>query len=130
MPRHKVRKKFTIAKLQKRARKSQKRLVQEFPHVSAKLQSLGFDLKDLRRHSAKIMVAAAIAGTLLAVSPTLHTLVIPQAQQQQKPKFLTTDELAKKIQESLELILPNKVGPLSPTTEANISTALQETLGI
>lgn len=124
----KKRKVFTIAKLKKRARKSQQKLRHEFPNIFHKLQDLDLDLKDLRIHSAKMISAAAIAGTLLAASPVVHSWMTPRTTQQQKP--LTSDEIAHKLQTTLQLILPEKITPLSPEKENQLHTAIQETLGL
>jgi len=115
-----------IVKLQKRAIKSHKKLAAQFPHVVKKLDELGLDLSELRRHSAKMLTAAAIAGGMLAASPLLQHTTTTLGEERQ----LSPDELQKKTLAELGLVLPNKVGPLAPAVEDQIHDILLRSLSI
>src|ERR1700690_3226445 len=105
---------ITITKLKERAEKSQKKLATQFPEVAQKLNQLGLDLKDLRRHSAKMISAAAITAAVLATTPLIHSAATPTGEARQ----LSPDESTKDLQQELSALLPKKVGPLTPDTES------------
>ncbi len=127
MPRRKIRKAFTVAKLKKRAQKSHQNLSRQFPHVASKLKDLNLDLKDLRRHSTKMLSAAALAGALFVTSPTTPT-AHPTATSQERT--LSEDEVAQKLKQELQFVLPHKVGPISPQLEERVHEIVQKNLGV
>ncbi|PWU23733.1 hypothetical protein C5B42_01750 [Candidatus Cerribacteria bacterium 'Amazon FNV 2010 28 9'] len=113
-------------RLSSQAQQANQQLQSRFPNAHKKLQELGFSLKDLRRHSANILSAAAIAGGVLATAPIIQHVVHP-TQIQEK---LSTDQLTDIMKTELSNILPQKIGPLSPPTEDRISDLVNQTLGI
>lgn len=126
MKRHRDQLPQLTEKLKRRAQKSHEALVSQFPHVAQKLDDLNLNLKDLRRHSAKMISAAALAGTMLATSPGVQTLPSPLTEE----RVLSDDEVAKKLQQELTMVLPSHVMPLSPEIETKAQEVIQKTLGI
>jgi hypothetical protein len=115
-----------IHNLRQRAEQSRTALATQFPEVSKKLEELGLDLQDLRRHSAKMISAAVIAGTILAAAPAIHSITTPPGEERQ----LSPNESTKRLKEQLAAILPKKVEPLTPEVEERAHQIFQQTLGV
>lgn len=121
-PKHKK----IIAHLHKRASESKASFEKRFPRASKKLKSVNLDISDLRRHSAKMLSAAAIAGGVLFGSPAIKEHAHPTYQDM----TLSKEQVDQQVKENLGHILPKKVGPLSPETEEKVSDVFRKTLGI
>ncbi len=115
-----------LDKLKKRAEHSHKRLQKKFPHVTKKLEKLGLNLRELRKHSARSLSAAALAGAMLVASPTVPTLMKPSAQMLE----FSEKQTEQRIKEDLNHVLPKTVKPLPPQTEEEISKIIAKNLGI
>lgn len=112
--------------LRKRAEKSHLNFQKKHPHISKKLVELGLQFHELRRHSAKKISAAALAGTMLISSPTVSTSLKPPAHQIN----VSEGEAQEKLKQELVPLLPKQVKPLSPQLESEISEVIYKNLGL
>jgi len=115
-----------LSKLRKRAESSHHKLKSKFPHVVRKLEKLGLDIKDLRRHSARTLAAAALAGAMFTSSATLPKLIKPPAESRQVSEKQTED----KLRDELSVVLPKTARPLSPQVEEKIGDVIFKNLGV
>ncbi len=115
-----------LERLKTRAEESHHKLRQQYPHVAKKLDQLGLDLKEVRRHSARTLAAAALAGTMIAGTPKVSHDLKPTANAAQ----MAANQIDQKVKTDLLGLLPQKAGPLSPATEAKVSEILFKDLGI
>ncbi|MEP7167194.1 MAG: hypothetical protein ABI758_04415 [Candidatus Woesebacteria bacterium] len=116
-----------IEKARLHAERSSKKLQREFPHAVKKLEQLHLHLKDLRRHSAKILSGAVIAGGLVLGTPSIATTVTHLQHQQ---KAVSPADADQALHDKLAAIIPKTIGPLPPSQEQDISNSIQQTLGI
>lgn len=116
-----------IEKARLRAHHSRKKLEKQFPHVSRKLEKLQLQLKDLRRHSAKVLSGAVLAGGLVLTSPAITSTVHITHQERQA---VNPEETAKQLQQDLSLLLPPTIGPLRQDQEEHVSQIIEKNLGI
>jgi putative endonuclease len=116
-----------IERARKRAQQTHQSFVKKFPHIAAKLKTLDFEIKDLRRHTTKMISAAAIGAAVIAVAPTIQQTVQPQYQEQvgEQPS-----DLEAALKNRLTSILPEHIGALDPQTETQISDIIKKTLNI
>jgi hypothetical protein len=112
--------------LRERTIDAQNTLTSEFPHIVKKLHELRFDLQDIRRHSAKIVSAAALAGAIFIAAPAINAIVHPPGEERQ---FSPSDSV-QELKEGLSKILPKTVGALTPEIEAQAHQIIQDTLNI
>lgn len=115
-----------IAKLTASNTKSKAKLSTRFPHAVTKLQQLGLDLKDLRRHSSRVLSAAAIASGVFMTAPLIKESTVPTHQHME----VSTEQKTQQLKMGLSSVLPKTVGPLSAETEQKISTLLKSTIGV
>jgi hypothetical protein len=120
-PHHKV-----IKQLHKRIEHAQLKLAFEFPHVIEKFKDLDLSLQDLRRHSTKMLSAAALAGAVFVTSPTIQATIHPPGEERQ----LSPDDTIHKLKEGLSQLLPHSVTPLTPEIEDQIHALIKENMGI
>jgi hypothetical protein len=114
-------------RLHKHVSRTRNEFALRFPHAVKKLKHLKLDLKDLRRHSANILSAAAIAGGVFTTSPAIQSKIHPITHEEK----LNKDQLATILHSELTTILPSTIGkPISPETEARASEVIYKTLGI
>lgn len=111
-----------------RALESHKKLEKKFPHIARKLKKLDLDLKDLRRHSARMLAGAALAGAAMVVAPKLSSTLKPPAAERQisqkEVRDLLKDQLA-------DVLMDHKIGkPLPSEVESQASQVIRKTLGI
>lgn len=105
---------------------SKLKLHSRFPAVKTKLDNLGLDLKNLRRHSSALASAAVIAAGALTAAPLVQHTIHPHEQRE----TLNQDQLATILHQEITPLLPAKVTPLSPQTTAEISQIVANTLEI
>jgi hypothetical protein len=110
------------------ANRSRDKFEKDYPHAAKKLVDLRLQIKDLRRHSAKILSGALIAGGLVLSSPALVSTVHTTTVQERSAK--SPEEVAEAVHQALQAILPPTIGPLHPTQEEQITVTIQNTLGI
>lgn len=117
-----------IEKARLHADHSRTKFEKDYPHAAKKLVDLRLQIKDLRRHSAKVLSAAVIAGGLVLGSPTIVAHMHTNTVQERSAK--SPEDVARDVRQSLQAILPQTIGPLHPDKEAQISATIQDTLGI
>lgn len=112
-------------KLKLKSLEVKKSFAEKYPHAQRFLEERGIDLAKLRQHSAKVISAGALTGTLL-LSPPVGIDI-------QKPV-----EIVKKLDEPLQETflsllrgtLPQKVGPLDRSREKRLEQVFKEVIGI
>ncbi|HTK03560.1 MAG TPA: hypothetical protein VL401_02205 [Alphaproteobacteria bacterium] len=107
---------------------------QKYPHVKKFFDDRGVDLINFRKHSGKVIATGALTGSLLLNPPTL-SLNIPPVTQIIKnlADFNTTSSTIPNQQtllESLQNILPQKIGPLDRSQEKTLEQVFRNTLGV
>lgn len=116
-----------IEKAKLHAHLSKKKLDEHFPHVKNKLEQLGLDLKDIRRHSAKIISGAVLAGGLILGSPTIqHTF--PGVQHTDPVQ--KNSERDKALRDQLLLAIPKGTKTLTAAQEKDVSQIIKEVLNL
>ncbi len=115
-----------LSKLQHHNKKSKEKLARHFPHAMTKLQQLGLDLKELRRHTSRVLSAAAIASGVFATAPLIKEISFPTQQQME----VSTEQKTEQLKMGLKAILPPLVGPLPKETEQQISRLVKSTIGV
>lgn len=114
-------------KAKKRAAVSKSKLESLYPHAATKLDDLKLYMKDLRRHSAKIVSGALLAGSLVLGTPTLERTFSGIHPIHEKIPDASTDAT---LQEQLHLAIPKNTHALTNAQERDVSTIVQEVLGV
>jgi len=120
-------------KLKLKQLEAKKSFAEKFPHVEKFLKEKGIDLSKLREHSAKIIGAGAIAGTLLltppsgakslpAASEVLEKIKAQKAEAPDVPQKLLVDTLTQ--------ALPAYPRPLTKPEEKNLEQVFQNVIEI
>jgi hypothetical protein len=105
----------------------------KYPHIEKFMKKKGISLEKIREHSAKILGAGALTGTLLLAPPSgLNTLPKPLElfnNLKNPGKFLT--ELPQKtLIDLLAQFLPERTRPLSQNEEKVLEQMFEEVMGI
>ena len=120
-------------KLKLKHLEAKKAFSKKYPHVEKFLAEKGIDLAKIRQHSAKIIGAGALTGTLLLSSPTQKAL--PTAQE-------ITDKLKsekeggearfpqKLLVDTLNKSLPQKTRPLNRQEEKYLEQVFENIIGV
>lgn len=98
----------------------------KYPHVKKFFDDRSLDLENIRQHSARVISAGALAGTLLLAPPI--GINIPNL----------NIEISKNLEESLQKtflnmlrnILPSSVGPLTRSQEKNLEKMIEKITGV
>lgn len=120
-------------KLKIRHLEAKKAFSKKYPHVEKYLAEKGIDLAKIRQHSAKIIGAGALTGTLLLSSPTQKAL--PTAQEiADKLKSEKGEGEAKFPQkllvDTLTKSLPKKTRPLTRSEEKYLEQVFENIIGV
>jgi hypothetical protein len=110
---------------------------QKYPHVQKFFADRGISLSKIREHSARVITAGALTGTLL-FSPPIMTKNMPNATEIVKnlAKLNTDDSVANSISQSQALIasiqsyLPTQIGPLTRSQEKNLEKIFSDIVGV
>lgn len=109
-------------------------LSKKHPHALKYLKRKGVDLEKIREHSAKILSAGALTGTLLLTPPTGIKLLPSPAEVIESIKLLMGEKVPdapqKLIIDLLSGILPERPGPLSQQEEKNLEQIFEKVIGI
>lgn len=104
------------------------------PHVDKFFKEKGVYLGRIREHSAKILGAGAIAGSLFLSSPGVELKLLPSSEEIiEKAQGLSQeqDEEKKKIlTNTLSSVLPGKARPLNRTEEKFLEHVFKNILGV
>lgn len=105
-----------------------------YPNVKKYLKEKNLDLGQIRQHSAKIISAGALTGSLLVSSPESVNTFPPNPELTDKMKItggaVSLEGAKEYLIRSLKNILPNTVRPLTISEEKNLEKIFQENLGI
>ncbi len=118
-------------KLKLKGLETQKSFKQNFPEAHRFLLEKGLELKKLRSHSAKLISAGALTGTLLLTPPN-GTTQLPSPVELLVPSDKTKDnELPQRtLIDALKSMLPGDVRPLSRDEEKRLEQVIKDTVGI
>jgi hypothetical protein len=117
---------FLRNKLKLKSLEAKDSLSLKYPHVKKFFEDRGIDLGKIRQHSAKIISAGALAGTLLFSSP-LGIGTNPNATEIAR----NADEPTQAgLLDMINNILPQKVGPLTRSQEKTLEQVFQNTIGV
>lgn len=110
---------------------------QKYPHVNKILSKRGLSLERLRKHSANVVAAGALTGSLLFSPPVLSgNLPNPTEIIKSLAKIDSDDSSSNSVSLNQKLItkikefLPQIVGPLTRSQEKNLEKVLEDILGI
>jgi len=121
-------------KLKIRQLEAKKSFEKKYPKVQKYLEKKGLELGKIRHHSAKIIGAGALTGSLLISQPTGVKIVIPPHEAIEKLKVaggtLPIEGLKKIVVDDLEKILPEKPRPLTTSEEKALEELFQTSMGI
>jgi hypothetical protein len=110
------------------------KFAEKYPHVQKFFAEKGIDLGKIREHSAKILGASALTGTLLFAPPTgIKSLPAPKQIVEgikQIGKLAASNLPQKSLVESLANILPEKTRPLTREEEKALEQIFQQTIGV
>jgi hypothetical protein len=132
--REKVDGEFVRNKLKLKSLEAKESLFGKYPHVQKFFADKGLNLSKIREHSAKIITAGALTGTLL-FTPPLLTIKVPALANivknltdfKENPSNISPQVT---ILSSLQQILPQKVGPLDRSQEKTLEQVFRQNLGV
>jgi len=104
----------------------------KYPHVEKFLKEKGLDVGKIREHSAKIIGAGALTGTLLLTPPTGTKFLPPPQEVLEKirEKASAAGLPQKILVDSLAAVLPEKTRPLNRSEEKYLERIFEDILGI
>lgn len=114
-------------KAQARAIQTNKKLAQKHPKAHKKINELQFHLRDLRRHSAKMISGALLASGLMLGTPTIQKSFSPFRQSHAVNVHQHLDTL---LHNKLMLAVPKHSASLTPVQEQAASDIIKEVLGL
>lgn len=108
---------------------------QKYPHVEKYLKTKGIELGKLREHSAKIISAGALTGTLLLTPPAgVKSLPTPTELIKSLEDFgqnIASEDFPKKFMvDKLAEALPSRTRPLDRGEEKYLETVFENILGV
>lgn len=132
IPRNKVDFENLRNRLKIRHLQSREEFLNKYPHVDKFLKERGTDLSKLREHSAKIISAGALTGTLLLAPPTgINHLPTPNEIVQKIQKGVTdSNSPQESFISSLKEILPEQTRPLTREEEKTLEQIFKNVLGV
>lgn len=120
-------------KLKLKHLEAQKSFSKKYPHVEKFLKEKGVEVGKLRQHSAKIIGAGAITGTLLLTPPTGTKALPPPQEILEKLKAGATEAAGlpqKALVDALSKSLPPNPRPLSRDEEKYLERLFEEMMGV
>ena len=113
---------------------SKAKLLERHPHVDKILKEKGLDFGRVREHSAKVLGAGALAGTIL-LSPPDTTKIIPPPQlaierTKESKNVEATVTSQKVLIDSLKELLPAKVRPLNRDEEKHLEQLFESIVAV
>ena len=121
-------------KLKLRQFEAKESLNKRHPYVVKYLKNKGINLEKIREHSAKILSAGALTGTLLLTPPTGAKALPSPAEIIESLKSLMAEKVPdapqKLIIDLLSGVLPDRPRPLSEEEEQNLEQIFEKIMGI
>lgn len=105
----------------------------KYPHVEKYLKKKGLEIEKLRGHSAKIIGAGALTGTLLLAPPATEKVVKNTKagiKSITKTAIETQITAQQKLLDAMSSILPKGVRPLTRSEEKTLEQIFEEALGV
>jgi len=99
---------------------------EKYPHVKKFFDERGIDLGRIRQHSAKIVAAGALTGTLFLTPP----VNLPNLPQSVEVNRVIDAPLQRTLIDGIKNILPSKIAPLSRSQEKTLEKQVQDITGI
>ena len=123
---------FLRNKLKLRSLEAKESFNKKYPHVDKFLKQKGLELTKLRQHSAKVIGAGALTGTLLLAPPTkITSLPSPQEIINSIQNQKESPDLPQKILvDALKDLLPNRTRPLERTEEKYLEKIFENVTGV
>lgn len=112
---------------------AKKTFSKKYPHVEKYLAKKGIELGKLREHSAKIIGAGALTGTLLLASPATEKALpdsIEAIKDKTKGEDIGGDLPQKLLVDTLDKFLPDKTRPLARQEEKFLEQAFESVMGV
>jgi len=109
----------------------------KYPHVEKFFADRGISLSKIREHSARVITAGALTGTLL-FSPPMRTTKMPNpieivknlADLNAKGSTSNPIPLNQILLASIQNYLPTQIGPLTRSQEKNLEKVFSDTIGV
>ena len=125
---------FLRNKLKLKQLKIKENFEKQYPKVQKYLQEKGLELGKIREHSAKIIGAGALTGTLLISPPSGVKITPPPNELIDKLKVsggsLSLEGLQKFVVDDLKKILPERTRSLTTVEEKTLEQLFQNSMGI
>lgn len=109
---------------------------EKYPYVNKFLSGRGLSLDKLRRHSANVVAAGALTGSLLFSPPVLNGNLPNPTEMIKSLAKINDDSISGSLSLNQELIarikeyLPEKVGPLTRSEEKNLEKVFNDIIGV
>lgn len=117
-------------KLKLKQLEARKSFSEKYPHVEKFFKEKGIDLSKLREHSAKIIGAGAITGTLLLGQASDIKSLPAATEVLKKVKAQVPDVPQKLLVDTLTQTLPERARPLTKSEEKNLEQVFQNVIGV
>ena len=134
----KTKKKISAEVLRQRLKlkhlEAQKKFSEKYPDVEKFFKDKGIKVEDVRKHSAKIIGAGALTGTLLLATPGNAQIlpapneIIEKLKDQGKVEGVDTPQ--KLLVDTLDSVLPKEIRPLTRAEEKFLEQLFQNILGV
>lgn len=114
--------------------KAKSKFSEKYPDVEKFFKDKGIRLEDIRKHSAKIIGAGAITGTIL-LNPSGDPQILPAPNEiieklQAQGKAEEVNAPQKLLVDTLDSVLPKETRPLNRTEEKFLEQLFQNILGV
>ncbi len=121
-------------KLKLKHLETKRKFSEKYPNVEKFFDDKGIKLEDVRKHSAKIIGAGAITGTLL-LNPSGDPQILPTPNEiieklKDQGKVEGVDTPQKLLVDTLSSVLPKEVRPLDRAEEKFLEQLFQNILGV
>jgi len=110
---------------------------QKYPHVEKFFSDRGISLSKIREHSAKVIAAGALSGTLLFAPPVMTTtlpnpteIVKSLADMNINQNVSNPIPPSQVLLASIQTYLPNQIGPLTRSQEKNLEKIFSDVTGV
>jgi hypothetical protein len=122
-------------KLKLKNLEAKRRFAQRYPHVEKFFQKKSLDVGKLREHSAKILGAGALTGTLLLAPPISAQKALPTPREIAKKfkeggRLVKVETPQKLLVDTLFSVLPKRVRPLDRNEEKFLEQIFRNVIGI
>jgi hypothetical protein len=123
------------SKLKLRHLETKRKFSKKYPHVEKFLREKEIDIGQARKHSAKILGAGALTGTLLITPPGGAVKTLPPPQEivskiKTQGKTVGVDTPQKLLVDTLSSVLPKRIRPLTRNEEKFLEQIFQNIIGV